>query len=205
MTINIFKEIFLIPPKCGSRFFEEHFGERKTVDLFKLKDSEFIDKIQYVVLRDPFEYLKSAVHTEFINFFNGSHNKSNITEVGLLDYILKIDSQSHWHRHNFRELYLFILKFKKPPTIIMLDDLNHFIENVLNEKYSSGFNKTKYDFSEFPIYISKDDLWDIYIKNNYPEEFGMFYKLLQGDIFFWNKLIQLCPKYNTTNPPKRLI
>jgi hypothetical protein len=204
MTINIFKEIFLIPPKCGSRFFEEHFGERKTVDLFKLKDSEFIDKIQYVVLRDPFEHLKSAVHTEFTSFFNSSDKKGNVTEKDLLYHILKIDSQSHWHRHNFRELYLFILKFKKPPTIIMLDDLNHFIENVLNEKYSSGFNKTKYDFSEYLIYISKDDLWDIYIKNNYPEEFGMFYKLLQGDIFFWNKLIQLCPKYNTTTP-KRLI
>ena len=184
MTINIFKEIFLIPPKCGSRFFEEHFGERKTVDLFKLKDSEFIDKIQYVVLRDPFEYLKSAVHTEFINFFNGSHNKSNITEVGLLDYILKIDSQSHWHRHNFRELYLFILKFKKPPTIIMLDDLNHFIENVLNEKYSSGFNKTKYDFSEYLIYISKDDLWDIYIKNNYQKSLECFINFFKEIYFF---------------------
>ena len=201
MTINIFKEIFLIPPKCGSRFFEEHFGKRKTIDLFELKDSEFIDKIQWMVLRDPFEYLKSAVHTEFINFFNGSEKKGNVTENDLLNYILKKDSESHWHRHNFRELYLFILKFKKPPIIIMLDDLNHFIENVLNEKYSRGFTKTKYDFSESQIYISKDDLWDIYIKNNYPEEFGMFYKLLQGDIFFWNKLIQLCPKY----PPKRLI
>ena len=204
MIINIFKEIFLVPPKCGSRFFEEYFGERKTIDLFELKKSEFIDKIQWIVLRDPFEHLKSAVHTEFINFFNGSHHKSNITERDLLDYILKIDSQSHWHRHNFRELYLFILKFKKPPTIIMLDDLNHFVKNVLNEAHSSGFTKTKYDFSEFPIYISKDDLWDIYIKNNYPEEFGMFYKLFQGDVFFWNKLIQLCPKY-TTNPPKRLM
>jgi hypothetical protein len=196
MTINVFKEIFLIPPKCGSRFFEEHFGKRKTIDLFELKDSEFIDKIQWMVLRDPFEYLKSAVHTEFINFFNGSEKKGNVTEKDLLNYILKKNSESHWHRHNFRELYLFILKFKKTPTIIMLDDLNHFIENVLNEKYSRGFTKTKYDFSESQIYISKDDLWDIYIKKNYPEELETFYKLLEGDAFFWDKLIQLCPKYN---------
>jgi hypothetical protein len=204
MTINIFKEIFLIPPKCGSRFFEEHFGKRKTIDLFELKDSEFIDKIQWIVLRDPFEYLKSAVHTEFINFFNGSDKKGNVTEKDLLNYISKKNSESHWHRHNFRELYLFILKFKKPPTIIMLDDLNHFVENVLKETYSSDFTKTKYDFSEFPIYISKDDLWDIYIKKNYPEELEMLSKLLEGDAFFWDKLIQLCPKY-ITNPPKRLI
>ena len=204
MTINVFKEIFLIPPKCGSRFFEEHFGKRKTIDLFELKDSEFIDKIQWVILRDPFEYLKSAVHTEFINFFNGYEKKGNVTEKDLLNYILKKNSESHWHRHNFRELYLFILKFKKLPTIIMLDDLNHFIENVLNEKYSRGFTKTKYDFSESQIYISKDNLWDIYIKKNYPEESETFYKLLEGDAFFWNKLIQLCPLYNP-NPPKRLI
>jgi hypothetical protein len=199
MTINIFKEIFLVPPKCGSRFFEDIYGadDREYIDLFELKDSKFIDKIEFIVLRDPFEYMKSAIHTEFINFWNDEWKKGNITEEDVIDFISKPNSESHWHRHIFRELYLFILKFKKPPTIIMLDDLNHFVKNKIDETYSNNFRKTKYDFSHSKIYISKDDLWNIYIKHNYPKEWEMFSKLLEGDMFFYDKLIKLCPKYKT--------
>ena len=205
MTINVFKGKYLVPPKCGSRFFEEHFGIRETIDLFELKDSKFLDKIKFIVLREPIEYMKSAVHTEFINFWNGSEKKGNVTEVDVLNYISKEDSPSHWHRHIFIELYLFILKFKKPPTIIMLDDLNHFIKNDLRENYTTNFNKTKYDFSEFKIYMSKDDLWDIYIKCNYPKEREIFNRLLEGDEFFWNKLIELCPIYDPNSIKKSFI
>jgi hypothetical protein len=205
MTINIFKGKYLVPPKCGSRFFEEHFGIRETIELFELKDSKFVDKIKFIVLREPIEYVKSAVHTEFINFWNGKQKKGNITETDVLNYISKEDSPSHWHRHIFRELYLFILKFKKLPTIIMLEDLNHFVKNELNERYATNFTKTKYDFSEFKIFMSKDDLWEIYIKYNYPNEFEVFSKLLEGEVFFWNKLIELCPIYDINFIKRSLI
>jgi hypothetical protein len=219
MTINIFKGIYLVPPKCGSRFFDEHWGDRKIlkpgsklgssdwvnvinrefIDLFELKDSKFVDKIEFIVLREPFEHIKTALHTEFINYWNGFNRNGDITETDLLHSISKEDSQSHWHRHIFRELYLFILKFKKPPTIIMLNNLNNFLQNELNENYSNNFSKKKYDFSEYKIYMSKDDLWDIYIKYNHPKEWLRLSNLLEGDEFFYNKLIKLCPLYNKRN------
>jgi hypothetical protein len=206
MTINIFKGKYLVPPKCGSRFFDEHLGNtREFIDLFELKDSKFVDKIEFIVLREPFEFMKSAVHTEFINFWNGPDKKGNITERDVLNYLSKEDSESHWHRHIFRELYLFILKFKKLPTIIMLEDLNYFVKNNLNKSYATNFTKTKYDFSEFKIFMSKDDLWDIYIKYNYPNEFEVFSKFLEGEVFFWNKLIELCPIYDINFVKRSLI
>ena len=197
MTINIFEGIYLVPPKCGSRFFDEHLGNtREFIDLFKLKDSKFVDKIEFIVLRESIEYMKTALHTEFINFWNGPNKKGNITETDLLDYISKEDSPSHWHCRIFIELYLFILKFKKPPTIIMLNDLNHFVKYELKKNYSNNFSKEKYDFHWSKIYMSKDDLWDIYIKYNYPKEYLILSNLLEGDEFFYNKLIKLCPVYN---------
>jgi len=206
MTINIFEGKYLVPPKCGSRFFDEHWGHtREFIDLFELKDSKFVDKIKWIVLRDPFEYMKTAVHTEFINFWNGYNKKDNITEEDLLNYISKEDSQSHWYCHIFRELYLFILKFKKLPTIIMLDDLNYFVKNELKENHPTNFIKTNYDFSESKIYMSKDDLWDVYIKYNYPKEWETFSKLLKGDEFFQNKLIELCPMYDINFIKRSLI
>jgi hypothetical protein len=207
---------FLILPKCGSRFFEEHFGDRKIlkpgsklgssdwIDVINkefagcittLKYSKFIDEIKFIVLREPLEYMKSAIHTEFTNFWNNDDKRDNKTEEDVLKFIINTKSHSHWHPNLFRELYLFTLQFKKPPTIIMLDDLNHFVKNTLKETYSNDFTKTKYDFHKSKIYMSKDDLWNIYIKHNYPKEWEMFSKLLEGDMFFWNKLIQLCPKY----------
>jgi hypothetical protein len=207
MTINIFQEKYLVHPKCGSRFFDEHWGDtRKFIDLFELKDSKFADKIEFIVLREPIEFMKSAVHTEFINFWNGcSEKKGNIIETDIFNYISKEDSQSHWHCHIFRELYLFILKFKKPPTIIMLNDLNHFVKNELKETHSTNFTKTKYDFSQFKIYMSKDDLWDIYIKYNYPKEWLILSNLMEGDEFFWDKLIKLCPVYDINFIKRSLI
>jgi hypothetical protein len=216
---NVYKKKFLILPKCGSRFFDEHFGDRKILkpgsklgssdwidvinressgNINKLKESKFIDEIEWIVLREPMEFMKSGIHTEFINFWNRSNRidiRGNKSEIDLLNYILKEDSHGHWYCHIFRELYLFTLQFKKPPTIIMLDNLNHFVENVLKETYSTGFTKTKYDFHESKIYMSKDDLWNIYIKHNYPNEWEMFSKRLEGDMFFYDKLIKLCPKY----------
>ena len=220
MTGKVYMKKFLILPKCGSRFFEEHFGDRKIlkpgsklgssdwIDVInkessgcvtKLKHSKFIDEIEFIVLREPLEHMKSAIHTEFINFWNGSDKRDNTTERDVLNYILKEDSHSHWNCHVFRELYLFTLQFKKPPTIIMLNDLNDFIKKELKKTYSTGFTKTNYDFSWSNIYMSKDDLWNIYIKHNYPNEWEMFSKRLEGDMFFWNKLIQLCPKYHIKN------
>ena len=195
MTINVFEGKYLILPKCGSRFFDEHFKNRVFIDLFELTGSKFLDKIKWIVLRDPLELMKSAIHTEFINFWNGLDKKGNITEEDVFNYISKKESQSHWYKHIFRELYLFTLQFKKPPTIIMLNNLNDFVKNELKETYSTGFIKTKYDFSDSTIYMSKDDLWNIYIKHNYPKEHEIFSNLLEGDMFFWYKLIQLCPKY----------
>jgi hypothetical protein len=205
MTINVFKGKYLVPPKCGSRFFEEHFGIREIIDLFELKDSKFVDEIEFIVLREPIDYMKSAIHTEFINFWNGHEKKGNITETDVLNYISKKDSPSHWHRHIFRELYLFVLKFKKLPAIIMLDNLNYFVKNELREIHLTKFSKIKYDFSESKIFMSKDDLWDIYIKYNYPNEFEIFTKLLEGDKFFCNKLIKLCPIYDKNFIKKSLI
>ena len=199
MNINIFKKVFLVPPKCGSRFFEEHFENREHIPLFKLKDSKFIDEIKFIVLREPFEHMISAIHTEFINFWNNGDKRGNLTEKDVMNFIINYDEHAHWHPHLFLELYLFILKFKKPPTIIMLNDLNDFVKNKLNKTYSTGFTKTKYDFSEKKTYISKDDLWDIYIKKNYPKEWEMFSKLVERDMFFYNKLIELCPKYYIKN------
>ena len=105
MTINIFKGIYLVPPKCGSRFFDEHWGNtREFIDLFELKDSKFVDEIKFIVLRESIEYMKTALHTEFINFWNGSNKKGNITETDLLDYISKEDITKEW-LDEFNKIY----------------------------------------------------------------------------------------------------
>lgn len=216
MTVNIFKELIIVPPKCGSRFFEEHWGNRKVlkpgskigsnewVDIINkehillrdLKDSMWVDKIQYIVLRNPYEFMLSGFHTEFISHWNISSNSWN--EEELIQNVLSTDTQSHWYRHFFKELHLFALKFKKPPTIIMLDDLNDFMENVMGESYSKGFTKSKYDFSTYPIWLSKTDLMDTYIKEKYPSQWERIHSYLKGDEFFWEQLKTLCPIYTPT-------
>jgi hypothetical protein len=90
-------------------------------------------------------------------------------------------------------------------TFLYLDNLNYFVKNELREIHLTKFSKIKYDFSESKIFMSKDDLWDIYIKYNYPNEFEIFTKLLEGDKFFWNKLIKLCPIYDKNFIKKSLI
>ena len=216
MTVNIFKKLILVPPKCGSRFFNENWGNRKVLkpgsklgsddwieiinrehmEIHGLKNSDWVDTIEYMVVRNPMEFMISAIHTEFMDKWN--NYSTLVDEEELIGEIVSENSQSHWHRHFFRELYLFALKFKKPPTIIMLDDLNDFMNNVMNEDYTEGFTKKKYDFSNSPIWLSKEDLIENYLQTKYPQHWRRFEFYLKGDMFFWEKLTQLCPTYTPT-------
>jgi hypothetical protein len=217
MTVNIFKDKIIVPPKCGSRFFEEHWGNRKVLKpgskigsdnwieiinrkqhpIQDLKNSEWIDVVEYIVLRNPYEFMVSAIHTEFIAHWNNS-SYGGWDEEELIHSVIKEDSQSHWHRHFFKELYLFALKCKKRPTIIMLDDLNDFMENEMGESYSKGFTKSKYDFSNYPLWLSKDELLNTYLKEKYPHHWDRFSFYLKGDEFFWEQLKTICPIYTHT-------
>ena len=186
MTLNVFNKQILTPPKCGSRFLDEIYGvDREYVDLFDIIKVPLTSNVKWIVLRTPMDLLISALHTEFIGGWNREGN--SLKEKKLLNDIIKINSNSHWHRQLFKYLYLFGVSLPTPPTIVMLDDLNDFLTKEMGIEELPIFDETKYNFSNDSIWLSKSEL-KLYLSKTYPKQWVGINTLLKTDELFWYKI-----------------
>jgi hypothetical protein len=186
MTLNVFNKQILTPPKCGSRFLDEIYGvDREYIDLFDVIESPSTLEVKWIILRTPMDLLISALHTEFIGGWNKEGN--SLKEKKLLNDIIKINSNSHWHRQLFKYLYLFGVSLSTPPTIVMLDDLNDFLTKEMGIEELPIFDETKYNFSNDLIFLSKSEL-KLYLSKTYPKQWVGINTLLKTDELFWYKI-----------------
>jgi len=197
MTLNVFNKQILTPPKCGSRFLDEIYGvDREYVDLFDIIKVPLTSNVKWIVLRNPSDLLISALHTEFIERWNKegksllggwSKEDKSLKEKKLLDDIIKINSNSHWHHQLFKYLYLFGVSLPTPPTIVMLDDLNDFLTKEMGIEKLPIFDETKYNFSNDSIWLSKSEL-KLYLSKTYPKQWVEINTLLKTDELFWYQI-----------------
>jgi|688.fasta_scaffold03480_12 hypothetical protein len=199
MKLYVFNKQILTPPKCGSRFLYEVYNiDREYIDLFDIIKIPLTSNIKWVVLRTPMDLLISALHTEFIEWcwnrksqsLLGGLSKENkfLEEKKLLNkFIIDINSQLHWHHQLFKYLYLFGVSLPTPPTIVMLDDLNDFLTKEMGIEKLPIFDEVKYNFSNYPIWLSKSELIQYLIKT-YPQQWIEINTLLKTDELFWYKI-----------------
>ncbi len=215
MTINIYNKEIAGPPKCGSRFLSEIWGNKKIlkpgsklgssdwieinnrewVDLFKMIDNPITSEVKWIVIREPNEFMESAIHTEFVGGWN--RERETLNEVDTLYRIIMKESQSHWHRELFKSLYLFGLSLPTPPTIVMLDDLTDFLKEEYSVESIRPYKKTKYDFSTEPIWLRKTEMI-YYLEKKYPKQWDMLQNLLKTDELFWYKMKNEFPIWKST-------
>lgn len=205
MTINIYDKQIIGPPKCGSRFLNEIWGRKKVlkpgsrigsseweeinhreyVDLFDMVGNPLTSEVKWIVLREPKHFMETAIHTEFINGWN--RDEISLNELSLINDVIAVESQSHWHRQLFKNLYLFGLTLPQPPTIVMLEDLNDFLLKEIGIEKLPIWEDKKYNFSSNPIWVTKSELI-LYLSNKYPKQWEVINTLLKTDEFFWNKM-----------------
>lgn len=203
--MNVYNKEILAAPKCGSRYLDETWPNRKMlepgskigssnwieivgreyVELFDMENNPITSNVKWIIIREPIEFFESAIHTEFV----GGWDREDIflDEVSLLNNIIKQESQSHWHRQLFKRIYLFGLSLPNPPTIVMLKDLTNFLSSEMEIKELPSWSETKYNFSERPFWVSKSDVV-MYLNKRYPAQWDTMQRLLKTDELFWHKM-----------------
>lgn len=164
MKIYIYKNRIASPNKCGTRFLSEIDDNTRTIinhyDIFKY------DNFDAIVIRNPLEHFKSALHTEVLNISNVNYNEDYTHLIN--SYLTPIGS-AHWSYELYEVIYQYYTT-KKDLSIIRLQDLSY----AIFEK--NTFNPENYSFqNQFNNWKSKDEVFENFLKL-FPNEMSLIMK-----------------------------
>lgn len=185
MTILQIDNRFIVPLKCGSRFLRKNNWETRGIDMlgdgwdnFKNRDWEIM------VLRNPQEHLKSALHTELLSLWNGHQNWLKYKENKLIETLISKEGTTHWSGILNKVLYEVWLDKSKAPKPLELKNLSLFLS--LDNIDIPEFNSNHYSFKNFDKWETPDYVFN-YVKNKYPNEFNVMLELAKNDEVYYNK------------------
>lgn len=188
----------IAPNKCGTRYLREYILSNMGNDYNTPIDIEHIwdfPNLNWIVIRHPEEYLKSALKTDLL----GNWNKSNLSELSVInEYIDK--GTNHYYNNLYKVLYSYALKYKNK--FVFLKDLSDFCLSKFPNKANYKYDSSKYEFIWENIYMDTETIID-YVKEIYPSQWEIIQLNLKKEIFFYNKIIENCTFFNKiSNPPK---
>jgi len=167
----------LAPLKCGTRYLDEVFGVNYAdIDLSELMSDR---NIQTIVLREPYEHLESALHTELLGVWNGE---------GDVESVLKrfVSGSTHWSPHLYETLYTYCAKSGWDIKVIHLTGLSTYLKSTgVNEM---EYNPKKYDFNHYTKWVSKKDMV-LYIKENYPDMWYTYMLQVEKSNMYYDSLV----------------
>ncbi len=183
MTVYCINNEILAPLKCGTRYLrslglpQDHIHLTNT-DWIRAYEIEW----KYIILRNPLEHLKSALQTELLNLYNGHSLWSNMTTKMVLDKFISKDGCDHWSSTMYKMIYELWIHQSKKSKIINLNDMSYFISNM---GYHIPFIKKKYDFTNFDMWLSKNNIFEK-IKSEYKDYYVELMRLNSLDTYYYN-------------------
>lgn len=203
MVIEIFNGNIAVPAKCGTRYFSKcvksperpvGYMERVVTDLplqpemktpdgkpFPIENIHLWKEVKYFVVRDPYEHLKSALHTEIVNFWDDLDKVKSV-----VDEFISWGGNAHWHPQFYRKLYLFHKNYNIPRFKII--QINQITDFLLSLGYDIKYYKEEYSFLHVPNWKSKDDCVDI-IKINFPNQWNEMLNYISNDMEYYNYIV----------------
>ncbi len=196
MTILQIDNRFIVPLKCGSRFLRKNNWDVRGIDMMGDGWENFKNlNWDVIILRNPKDHLKSALHTELLSLWNGHKNWSKYNERDLIDMLLTECGTTHWSGVLNKVLYQTWLDMGKKPKPLKLENLSLFLS--LDNIDIPKFDINHYRFRYFNKWETPDSVFN-YVKNKYPNELNVMLEMAENDEFYYNK-------FNFLNFEKRLI
>ena len=189
----------IVPNKCGTRYLEEYIllniGE-KCHNSIGIEDIWNFPDLNWIVIRNPEEYLKSALKTDFINVWNNA----NIDELTIINMYTN-EGTNHYFNNLYKTLYSFYhFNNKKNTRFVFLKDLSDFCAHKFPNKANYKYDLNKYNMSG-KYYMDNETIIE-YVKQFYPSQWDTIQLNLKKEIFFYNKIIENCIFFNKlTYPP----
>lgn len=199
--IKIYHDI-IAPNKCGTRYLREYFLSNTDINTHDNYNNNSFDINQiwnfpnsnWIVIRHPEEYLKSALKTDLLYVWE--NDKEN--ELDMINRYI-VAGTSHYVNNLYKILYSYSLKYKNKK-FIFLKDLSDFCLFKFANKANYKYDSTKYE-PNGQIYMDKETIIE-YVKETYPSQWETIQFNLKKEMFFYNKIIENCVFFNKiTNPP----
>ena len=170
------------PAKCGSRFLDSIWDTKQRFIPQQLLTE--LPKTDYIVIRNPYEHLVTALHTDLLHIWNGQWEGQ--TEESIINGYSTDEGGSHYWLKLYKTLYEYWEATNKTAKIILLHQLNDFIDKKGIE-YS--YEEDSYNWKGyFEIYKSKGEVMEYVIKK-YPTEYGIMMKgILEEQQYYHNFL-----------------
>jgi hypothetical protein len=197
MQYKIFNNEILAPLKCGTTYLEMVYPD----DIVEINNHNLLGLtgISTIIIREPFEHLQSALHTEILMWYlyNPSESLSIDTVTPIIKRFINVDSNPlatpHWDVNYYEHLYKFWKLSKGSIKIVQTSDLTPFLKeryniDIKHDKFSYGITsyagKFKYAYTNKQklakwIETSLPKLWENLTKK-LPKA-DKFYKLMIND------------------------
>ncbi len=214
MRICVYKEKWMVPLKCGTRYIESVFDiphtylmldakEKLHIDSYKLFDLPNDFSITHLVIREPLSMLEAAIHTDILN--ERKDKIEDIDEYIKSPYVNKTLNDYtnigtvHWSPHIWGNLYSFLKNYKNIK-IVSIDNLSRFVyEETGIKKYSFPSNYNFQYFTKMKINYSREHIINL-IKQTYPTLWNKIIELYEIDKVWYDKIMngEYLEKINTT-------
>ena len=182
MVIELFDEVIAVPAKCGTRYFSKCLQSKKSfLPIVKRHEKDDWKKIKWVVVREPIEHLKSAIHTEILPFLNDRNGIESVLNTFISD-----SGGTHYHPHLYLRLMYTMILLKKQYKPIHISNVSEFIKEYVG--VDIPYNKEEYGFNHIVDWKSKDECVDI-VKTEFPNHWDKLMKLCESDTIIYNKFI----------------
>jgi hypothetical protein len=179
MKFALFDNRILTTPKCGTRYLQQKY------DSTFIEYNDIIDfsNIEFIIIREPIEHLKSALHTEF--YIHKDLYKYDITNLKIyLDKLILKEKNIHWSYNMYEIIYWIYLKNNKIE-IIHLSSLTDFIKK---EGYQLKYEQSDYDWHTNDKWINKDDFFNKLLEE-FPTQMHILLKQSHEQDVLYNKII----------------
>jgi hypothetical protein len=178
MGFQLFDNRILAPLKCGTRYLSKAY----TFVHFNYYEVTDFSNIKYLIIRKPYELLKSALHTEFILY--KEMYGFEIDFDNFLDELMLKNYCAHWEYNMYEQMYWIYFKSGKKIKVIHLSNLTDFMKQ---EGYNMKYRKSNYDFHNYKNWINKDEFFNKLLKE-FPTQMEILLEKVNIQTLFYNRI-----------------
>jgi hypothetical protein len=201
--IKIYHDI-IVPNKCGTRYITEYlllntkseFHNNYYNNSIHIKYVWDFPYLNWIVIRHPQEYLKSALKTDLLNLWSES-NKNDIDESILINKYIS-EGTNHYFNNLYKTFYSYALNYTNV-NFVNLKDLSDFFAHKFPNKTNYEYDSTKYGMLG-KYYMDEETILD-YVKEFYPLQWDIIQLNLKKEMFFYNKIVEKCNFFNKIKHP----
>lgn len=186
MIIHLYnKGTIAVPLKHGSRFVQQHYSKHfgGFEETSTRERDRWLPFVKYIVLRDPVENLKSALHSEIME--NEYLDSTDKVENLLFHHYYRPHYGNHFDIELSKSLYESGVDFK----VIQLKHLSYFLVEQTGGRVKQNESSLWIPKRNTPLFMDRDTFWYEFCKR-YPIQSLELVELALNDRIYYNKLIE---------------